>query len=64
MSAVLLARVDQLVAAVQAHPDPRIANVYGPIFQAERAAIADRLSRGFSGVRIPWVKLPRNPHNP
>lgn len=64
LSQTLLARIDRLVDAVQAHPDPRIANVYLPLFQAERARIAARLSAGFSGVRIPYVKLPRNPGNP
>ncbi len=64
LGATLLARVDRLVAAVLAHPDDRIRLVYGPIFQAERTAIADRLSRGTSGVRIPYVKLPRNPNKP
>ncbi|MBX3470921.1 MAG: heme-binding protein [Planctomycetes bacterium] len=64
LATLLIARMDRLVAAVQAHPDDRIRLVYGPLFQAERARVQARLSLGLSGVRIPWVKLPRNPTNP
>jgi uncharacterized protein GlcG (DUF336 family) len=58
---VLNLKAQALASAMAAHPDPRIAAIYGPIFAAERVAIADRLSRGLDGVRIPYVKLPRNP---
>lgn len=64
LATLLIARMDRLVAAIQAHPDDRIRLVYGPLFQAERARVQARLSLGLSGVRIPWVKLPRNPTNP
>lgn len=58
---VLSARVGTIVAAILAHPDARIRNVYGPIVQAEQAKINDRFTRGLQGVRIPYVKFSRNP---
>ncbi len=54
-------KIDLIVAALGAHPDPRIRNVYTPLLGAERDRIADRFSRGLKDVRIPFVKLPRNP---
>jgi len=44
-----------------AHPDDAVRAIYGPIFAKERDRVADRFSRGLAGVRIPYVKLPRNP---
>lgn len=60
---VLAAKLDLLAAAVQAHPDPRIRNVYGPLVAAERDRAQARLQQGLDGVRLPYVKLPRNPGN-
>jgi uncharacterized protein GlcG (DUF336 family) len=57
----VLSKIDILVAAANAHPDPRIRNVYGPLLASERTRIADRFSRSLQNVRIPFVKLPRNP---
>jgi uncharacterized protein GlcG (DUF336 family) len=61
ISEVLNAKLNIIVAAIQAHPDPRIRNVYGPIVVAERARSSQLLIGGFSGIRIPYIKLPRNP---
>lgn len=61
---VVSARVNQLVTAIQGHPDPRIRDVYGPILVAERSRVQTRLAAGLQQVRIPYVKLPRNPNNP
>ncbi|MBL4849388.1 MAG: heme-binding protein [Planctomycetes bacterium] len=59
---VLIAKLDLLVTAIQAHPDPRIRNVYGPIMAAERDEARRLLNtNGLRGIRIPYVKLPRNP---
>ena len=63
MIQVLTAKLDILVAAIQAHPDPQIRNVYGPIIQTERNNAVNLLNAGFRGVRLPYVKLPRNPGN-
>lgn len=59
--AVLQGKVNVLVQAVASHPDTRIRNVYLPVITTEQAAINDRLSRGLQDVRIPFIKLPRNP---
>lgn len=54
-------QVNALRDAILAHPDPKIRDVYGPIFTTEAAAVAAALANGLNGVRIPFVKLPRNP---
>lgn len=61
---VISAKINELVNAIQTHPDQRIREVYGPLLVAERSTVQARLGRGFQGVRIPYVKLPRNPRNP
>jgi uncharacterized protein GlcG (DUF336 family) len=61
MIPVLKAKVQLLVSAIQAHPDPRIRNVYGPEMVAEQSRINDRFSRGLSNVTIPYIKFSRNP---
>lgn len=61
---LLSLRVQQLVNAITTHPDVRLREVYGPILQAERSRVQTRLGNGLQGVRIPYVKLPRNPNNP
>jgi hypothetical protein len=61
MIPVLKAKVQVLVNAILAHPDPRIRNVYGPEIQAEQNRINDRFSRGLSNVTIPYIKFSRNP---
>ena len=58
---VLSSKVDTLADAVEAHPDLRIRNVYGPILRAEVTRIQQRLTSGLDRVRIPYIKLPRNP---
>ena len=58
---VLKAKIQLLVTAIQAHPDPRIRNVYGPEMVAEQSRINDRFSRGLSNVTIPYIKFSRNP---
>ena len=58
---VLSQKLDLIVSAITNHPDPRIRRVYGPIVTTERAQIATTLSHGFRGIRIPFVKFPRNP---
>lgn len=64
ISGLLTARVTRLRDAIAAHPDPRIANVYTPLFDAARDEVIGNLAGGLKGVRIPYVKLPRNPQNP
>ena len=60
---VLGAKVALIANAVLTHPDPRIRDVYGPIVQTTRNWAQGRLNMGLRGVRIPYVKLPRNPGN-
>jgi len=58
------AKVAALAAAVAGHADPAVSQVYGPLFARERDAIAAALTaNGLSGVRLPYVKLPRNPRD-
>ncbi len=57
----LIAKAEVLAVAMETHPDPAMAAVYGPIFRRERDAIAARLAAGLDGVRLPYVKLPRRP---
>jgi uncharacterized protein GlcG (DUF336 family) len=64
IASLLSARVDRLRDAIAAHPDPMIANVYTPLFDAVVAEVNARFASGLNGVRIPFVKLPRNPQNP
>lgn len=58
---VLIAKAEILAQSIEAHPDPVIQSVFGPLFRTERNLIADRFSRGLAGVRIPYVKFPRKP---
>jgi len=58
---VLTAKVTVLVSAIQAHPDLRIRNVYGPIIAREKDFVENRFNRSLGGVRIPYTKFPRNP---
>lgn len=58
---VLGAKLTAIATAIQTHPDPRIRDVYGPVVQSTRNWAQGRLNSGLSGVRIPYVKLPRNP---
>ena len=61
LAQVLRAKLSLIVSAIQAHPDPRIRNVYGPIAAVERDRAFQLLQAGFRGIRLPYVKLPRNP---
>jgi uncharacterized protein GlcG (DUF336 family) len=60
IQAVLTAKINLIVAAINGHPDPRIRRVYGPIVTTQQGQILTTLSHGFQGVRIPFVKFPRN----
>jgi uncharacterized protein GlcG (DUF336 family) len=59
--AVFQAKINTLVAAIAAHPDPNIRDVYGPCLVNEQARINAALAVGFEGVTIPYAKFPRNP---
>ncbi|HZV01751.1 MAG TPA: heme-binding protein [Planctomycetota bacterium] len=61
VSTVIVARVATIVKAIQSHPDPRIANVYGPIVANLQAQIQLSFQQGLSNVTIPYTKFPRNP---
>ena len=58
---VLVAKAEILARAVEAHPDPAIQAVYGPLFRRDRDDIEQRMALGLAGVRIPYVKFPRKP---
>lgn len=58
---VLTQRLNDLANAIANHPDPAIQAVYGPIMSNERNFGVGRMGRGLQGIRIPYVKLPRNP---
>ena len=50
-----------LADAMAAHPDTALAAVYAPLFERERDYALNRFAQGLDDVRIPYVKLPRNP---
>jgi uncharacterized protein GlcG (DUF336 family) len=58
---VLQAKVATIVAAIAAHPDPRVRDVYSPVAKALEARIQAGFGRGLGGLTIPYTKLPRNP---
>jgi uncharacterized protein GlcG (DUF336 family) len=61
IAAAIEAKLALLAGAAAAHPDSEVSAVYGPLFERARADASDRFARGLDGVRIPFVKLPRNP---
>jgi hypothetical protein len=58
---VLQAKVATIVAAIAAHPDPRVRDVYLPVAKALETRIQAGFGRGLGGLTIPYTKLPRNP---
>jgi uncharacterized protein GlcG (DUF336 family) len=61
IATVLQAKVSTIVAAISAHPDPRVRLVYTPVAQQVQARVTGGFARGLQGLTIPYTKLPRNP---